>query len=598
MVQNADVQVPVLIVGGGGAGLTSSILLSRLGVPSLLVTRYPTTTGLPRGHVLNQRTMEIMTDIGVAEDILARCTPPEHMRGVGFISGLGGNGPADGHGRRLGFVEGWGAGYEDPDYIAASPCRSVNLSLLRTEPVLKQHAESYPTADVRFHHELIGLEQDDDGVTSTILDRSKDETYTVRSQYLLGADAGRTVASLAGMTMGGVQKFRKLVSMYLEVDLSQYLSEEAEDAFLIWVFNPEHPEHIQHGAVLVPQGPTRWGRQSEEWFLALSRPDVDATDIPKMVQWGREALGIPDFDPKVLGISEWFLETALADDFRKGRVFLLGDAAHRLPPSGGLGLNSAVQDAYNLCWKLAAVLDGRAGDALLNTYNTERRPVNATNIQTAVNGVNGQEEMAPSLGVSTEKSAEENWAALRMFWEDGPGTEERRHAFTQWLGTRTAEYHQHNIDFGYTYESAAIVGDGTAAPRSADAVRLYQPSSRPGHPLPHAWVERAGKRLALRSLAYDGYFALIAGEDGQAWVDAAAKVGEKLGVPLRAALVGLGKADYVDVRLAWIKQRDISREGAVLVRPDGHIAFRSMGGVAEPEDVLTSVLRQILALEP
>jgi 2,4-dichlorophenol 6-monooxygenase len=113
------------------------------------------------------------------------------------------------------------------------------------------------------------------------------------------------------MSMGDVQNFRKLVSMYLEADLSQYLT-EADDSFLIWVFNPEYPEHIQHGAVLVPQGPKQWGRHSEEWFVALSRPDVDAKDIPRMVQWAREALGIPDFDPKILGISEWFLETALA----------------------------------------------------------------------------------------------------------------------------------------------------------------------------------------------------------------------------------------------------------------------------------------------
>jgi 2,4-dichlorophenol 6-monooxygenase len=593
MTKKIDVHVPVLIVGGGGAGLTASILLSRLGVSSLLVTRYAQTTRLPRGHILNQRSMEIMTDMGVVDEIMAQATPQDNMRGVGFLSALGGGGPEDGHGRRIGFVEGWGAGYTDPDYIAASPSASVNLSLLRSEPLLKAAAETYPTADVRFHHELVGIEQDDEGVTSTVLDRDSGKTYTVRSSYVLGADAGRTVANLAGITVGGVQRFRKLVSMYFEADLSKYLG-EAEDSFLIWVFNPEYPEHIQHGAVLVPQGPKHWGRKSEEWFLALSRPDVDAKDIPKMVQWGREALGIPDFDPKILGISEWFLETALADDFRKGRVFLLGDAAHRLPPSGGLGLNSAVQDAYNLCWKLAMVLDGRAGEGLLDTYNTERRPVNATNIQTAVNGVIGQEEMAPSLDVSTEKSVEENWNALRMFWEDLPGSTERRHEFTEWLGGRTVEYHQHNVDFGYSYDSAAIISDGTPALVPVDKVRLYQPSTRPGHPLPHAWVERSGERVALRSLIHDGHFALIAGEDGQAWVEAATKLAEQLNLPLRAARVGLGKVDFVDVRMAWLKQREISRDGAILVRPDGHIAYRSITAVDDPLTTLSSVFTDIL----
>jgi 2,4-dichlorophenol 6-monooxygenase len=593
----ANIEVPVLIVGGGAAGLSASIMLSRLGVESLLVTRYPQTTNLPRGHVLNQRTMEIFADMGVAGDIIAQSTPPENMRGIGFFTALGGAGSENGHARRLGFIEGWGGGYSDPDYIAASAFASANLSLLRSEPLLKRHAETYPTAELRFHHELVDVGQDDAGVTATIVDHDSEQTYTVRSQYLLGADAGRTVANLVGMSMGGVQKFRKLVSMYVETDLSEHLPEEADDAFLIWVFNPDYPEHIQHGAVLVPQGPTQWGNRSEEWFIALSRPDVDATDIPKMVQWAREALGIPDFDPKVLGVSEWFLETALADDFRQGRVFLLGDAAHKLPPSGGLGMNSAVQDVYNLCWKLAMVIDGVAGERLLDTYNSERRPVNAANIQTAVNGVSGQEHMASCLGVSTDMSAEENWAALRLFWDDLPGAQERRHEFTQWLGTRTAEYHQHNIDFGYTYESAAVIGDGTPAPEPIDAVRIYQPGTRPGHPLPHAFVERAGERVALRSLTHDGHFALIAGEDGHAWVEAATAVAQRLGIPLRAARVGHGAVDYVDMRMAWTKQREISREGAVLVRPDGYIAYRSSGSVDDPDAVLSSVLTQMLAID-
>ncbi len=595
MTRRIDIEVPVLIVGGGGAGLTASILLSNLGVSSLLVTRYAETTRLPRGHILNQRTMEIFTDMGVAAAIQAVGTPPANMRGVGWYSGLAGGGPEDGHGRRLGFIEAWGGGYTDPDYVAASPCASANLSLLRSEPILRAHAEQLPEATIRFHHELIDLEQDAEGVTSTVLNRDTHETYTVRSAYVLGADAGRTVGELAGISMGSVQKFRKLVSLYLAVDLSHYLR-EADDAILIWVFNPEYPEHLDYGAVLVPQGPGRWGRDSEEWLLAVSRPDVDASQPDKMVQWGREALGIPEFDPKVLGVSEWHLETVLADDFRADRVFLLGDAAHRVPPSGGLGLNSAVQDAYNLCWKIAAVLAGRAGDGLLDTYTAERRPVNQRNIHAATHGAVSQVETADALGVSPESSVEENWAALRMFWEDVPGAAERRHEFNQWLGDRTVEYHQHNIDFGYTYESAAIVGDDSLAPVPLDEVRLYQPSSRPGHPLPHAWVERSGERLALRSLVHGGHFALIAGEDGQAWVAAGTKIAEQYGIPLRTARVGLGDVDLVDVRLAWRKIREISPEGAVLVRPDGYIGFRAVAAVDDPLAVLSSAFSQILDL--
>jgi 2,4-dichlorophenol 6-monooxygenase len=592
--EKIDVHVPVLIIGGGGAGLTSSILLSKLGVSSLLVTRYPETTKVPRGHILNQRSMEIFTDMGVAPEIRAKSTPPENMRGVAWYSGLAGGGPEDGHGRLLGFVEAWGAGYTDPDYTAASPEAIANLNLLHTEPLLRAHAESYPLATLRFHHELVGLEQDADGVTSTILDRDTGETYTVRSSYLLGADAGRTVGKLAGAGVTFHEQLRKLVSLHLSADLSQHFP--SDDSILTWIFNPEYPDHLDFGAVLLPLGPQRWGRHSEEWLLAVSRPDLDGSQPEKMLQWASEALGLPDLRPEVLGVSEWHLERFLLDDFRVGRVFLMGDAAHRLPPSGGLGLNSAVQDAYNLCWKLAAVLAGRAGDSLLDTYNSERRPVNKTNIETATRSVGNQIKMASSLGVSPDKSVEENWAALRLFWEDDlPRAEERRHEFNRWLGDSTLEYHQHNVDFGYIYDSAAIVGDGTPAPVSPDTVRLYQPSSRPGHPLPHAWVERSGQRLALRSLIHGGHFALIAGENGQAWVEAADKIALEREIPLRTARVGLGEVDLVDVRLAWQRNRAISPEGALLVRPDGHIAFRSIDAADDPLAVLTAAFNQILA---
>jgi 2,4-dichlorophenol 6-monooxygenase len=596
MNRKADVEVPVLVVGGGGAGLTASILLSRLGIGSLLVTRYPETTRVPRGHILNQRTMEIFTDMGVAPEILELGTPPENMRGLGWYSGLAGGGPADGHGRRIGFIDAWGAGYTDADYVAASPCPASNLSLLRIEPILKARAEQYPDARLEFHHELVDIQQDADGATSTVLNRGTGETYTVRSAYVLGADAGRTVADLVGINRENTSTTLKLTGLYMAADLSEYL-QEADDAVIIWIFNPEYPQHLGFGAALVSQGPG-WGRHSKEWVLQLAGDGWDTSNTEEMLRWGREALGIPDLDAEILGVSEWYAEGVMADRFRSNRVFLLGDAAHKVPPMGGLGLNAAVQDAYNLCWKLAMVLDGQAGEALLDTYESERRPVNQANLDTANRALAGYPGMIEAMGLSTEKSAEENWASLRLFWEDGPGAAERRHEFTQWLSGRTFEYHQHGTDYGYTYEdSTAILGDGTPPPVRIDEMRLYQPNTRPGHPLPHAWVERSGERMALRSLIHDGHFALLAGEQGHAWVDAANELAQRRGIRLRAARVGLGAVDYVDVRLAWVKQREISSSGAVLVRPDGHIAFRSMDAVEDPVGALDAVFAEILDAE-
>jgi 2,4-dichlorophenol 6-monooxygenase len=595
MSQNTDVTVPVLIVGGGGAGLTASTLLSSLGVESMLVSRYSETSILPKAHILSQRSMEIFTDAGVAPAIFAKSAPPENMTGVAWYSGLSGGGSQDGHGRRLGFVGGWGEGNADPDYLANSACRNANLPLIRLEPILKAHAERHPKATVRFGHELVDLEQDADGVTATVVDRKNGETYRVRSSYLLGADGGRTVGNLAGITTRVLSTIRKVISLHISADLSDYFDDPGP--LIRWVFNPEYPEYLNFGCVLIAMGPDHWGHWSEEWVASIpfAVDDPAAMKSETLAEMLGNALGIPGFSPTIHKVSEWWMETALADEYRADRVFLLGDAAHRHPPTGGLGLNSAIHDAYNLCWKIAAVLAGRAGDGLLDTYQVERRPVAKANLDTSADLAVHHAKIASTLGISPDKSIEENRAALRLFWEDLPGSAERRHAFSELLGVQAAEFRPQNADLGYAYDSAAIVGDGSPAVAPLDPVRLYIPSSRPGHLLPHAWVVRGGEQLAIQSLVHGGHFALIAGEDGQDWVDAADELAAKHDIPLRAVRIGLQDVDLVDVRLAWLKNRGISASGVVLVRPDGHIAFRSLGGVDDPSATLTSVFGQIMA---
>jgi 2,4-dichlorophenol 6-monooxygenase len=590
-----DLNVPVLIVGGGGAGLTASMLLSQLGVETLLVSRYPETSRLPKAHILNQRSMEIFTDIGVAPAILERSTPLDHIRYVAWYSGLSGSGPAEQHGRRLAFAEGWGGGYADPDYIAASPCPSANLPLIRLEPILKAHAESSPTATVWFFHELIDIEQDHDGVTATILDRSSSSTYRVRSSYLLGADGGRTVSELVGIPMEGVTNLRHVVNVHMSADLSGYFSDP--EPMIRWVYNPDYPEHLDYGCVLIGVGPDHWGPQSEEWVAVLPYPyeHPDTSDLTKAMKRVGESLGIPNFSPTIHNVNKWVMEGMLAQRFSQARVHLIGDAAHRHPPTGGLGLNSAIHDAYNLCWKLAAVLQGRASAALLDTYEAERRPVDQANINAAVGAAMNHDTVVNALGLSPQKTVQQNWDALRPLWDDLPDAPQRRHRLSQAVASHSFEFRQHGLDFGYTYQSAAIVADGTPEPERIDAVRIYEPSTRPGSSLPHAWVEREGQRVALGSLVHGGHFVLITGEDGIDWVDAAVKVAAERSIPLRTTRVGSGDVDHVDVRCAWLKQRGIRADGAVLVRPDRFVGYRAMEAVSDPAAALNAAFDQILA---
>src|SRR5271157_2601587 len=178
----SDLDVPVLIVGGGGAGLTASALLSQLGVETLLVNATPTTSILPKAHVLNQRTMEILTDTGAAAEIYRRGTPIEQMAATAFYAGFAGH-PDAGH--RMARLECWGAAGADTDWTAASPCLTTNLPQIRLEPILRERAEALAPGRVRFHHEVVSVEQDEAGVTSVVRDLDTDEEYIVNSKYVL-----------------------------------------------------------------------------------------------------------------------------------------------------------------------------------------------------------------------------------------------------------------------------------------------------------------------------------------------------------------------------------------------------------------------------
>ena len=204
-------QVPVLVVGGGGAGLTSSMLLSRLGVEHLLVSAQPTTSTLPKAHVLNQRAVEILDDCGACGEIRRRSTPPHQMAFTAWYSGLGGRHPDDG--RVLARQECWGAGGEDESWRAASAFPQLNLPQIRLEPVLKARAEELAPGKIRFGHELVALAQDAQGVTATILDRRAAREYQVRARYLVAADGGRTIPERVGIGYEGFDRLAVTCSL-------------------------------------------------------------------------------------------------------------------------------------------------------------------------------------------------------------------------------------------------------------------------------------------------------------------------------------------------------------------------------------------------
>lgn len=586
----ADEQVPVLIVGGGGAGLTASMLFARMGIRTLLVNAQPNTSTLPKAHVLNQRAMEIMKDCGTADAIYAVGTPPEAMSHTAFYAGLAGHPDA---GRRLFKQESWGCGGRDEGWAAASPMVSSNLPQIRLEPILQRRAEELSPGMVRFHHEVVALEHESDAVIASVTDHGTNQTYRVRADYVLACDGGRTIGSHVGISLDGVRDLARTASFYISADLSPWA--EDPDVLLRWIWCPA----IGKMLVLAPMGPHQWGAESEEWVVHINYPidDQRAFDDAAVESDLRTALGIGDHPMTIHLITRWTIGGLVADRFRSGRVFVAGDAAHRHPPTGALGLTSAMHDVHNLCWKIAYRVSGRAGEALLDTYEPERRPVDARNVQRSLENSRAYAKMNHLLGFADPTaSAEQRWKSLARLWSENPDDVEHRRRALEVMASQSQEFREHDVEYGYRHRSSAVIVDDPGLEDSnVDEFRLHVPSTRPGSPLPHAWIDDwDGHRRSTLDLVGSDHFVLIAGEDGHEWCEAAARVSGELGFPIDAYRIGHARGDLRDPRLQWQAVRGITSTGMVLVRPDRCVADREVSAVDDAYHSLSRTMRAIL----
>jgi 2-polyprenyl-6-methoxyphenol hydroxylase-like FAD-dependent oxidoreductase len=524
-------EIPVLIVGGGPVGLTASILLSHHGIRSLLVERHPGTAIHPKARGINARTMEMYRQLGIEQAIRDAGLPQDRARFIVWTRSLAGEELE----RRI-------PGRSRPENQAASPIRNALCAQDDFEPVLRKYADAAEPGELRFDTELASFEQDATGVSATLVDRSGAETR-VRAQYVIAADGAQSrIRRAVGVKMLGKEHVYESVNVLLTADLRPWTEHRPSALYFV-----EQPG--LKATFMTINGTDRWG------FLvnSLSAYGLTPADFTpeRTLDLIRLAVGVPDLPVTILGIVPWMASAIVAEEYRHGHVFLAGDAAHEMPPTGGFGLNTGVQDVQNLAWKLAGVLQGWAAPGVLDSYDAERRPVGRA---------------------ITEQSLANSISMGRL----GAG---------QAQGLARPEFlNEQGMIYGATYDSRAVVPDGTPAPSYANPVTDYTPSARPGGRAPHVWLARNGERVSTIDLIGKRFTVL---GSGRAWREAAAALAP---VPVDAFAIG---DELTDPEHQWHATYGLDEGGAVLVRPDGYVAWRSRAGVADPRKALGSAFASL-----
>lgn len=541
MNENVDVQVPVLIVGGSLVGLSASLFLGRLGVEHLLVEKHAATSTHPRGRGNNVRTMEIFRRAGVEPQIRAAASVLAENHGILQAGSLTGD------------DQEWLFKEIDPGGALArfSPSGWCLCSQNDLEPVLLDRAREQG-GDLRFSTELLSFDPDGSGVGAVLKNRETGEHTTVRADYLIAADGPRSPVreQLRIGRSGAGDLFHNVSITFRSRGLAEVLGDRR---FIVcYLTNPE-----ADGALLPVDNEREWVFHAP-WQPGRGETLEDFTD-ERCVAHIRKAVGAPDIDVEITGKAPWHAAERVADRYARGRVFLAGDSAHEMSPTGAFGSNTGIQDAHNLAWKLAAVLRGEAGPGLLDTYEAERRPVARATSERA--SARSGEHSHPGYAAPPTVGGGKRGGML-------------------------------NVALGYRYVDGAVLGIGPDRPVVPEGVRL---TGEPGSRAPHLWVRRAGERISTLDL-YERSFVLLTDAADVAWRRAAARVGERLGVRLDAFGIGTGPGGDLEPEAGadWAEAHGTSSEGAVLVRPDGFVAWRAESGVDDADKALHEVMVALL----
>ncbi len=581
----ADITTDVMIIGTGPAGSATAALLATYGVNTLIINRYRWLAQTPRAHITNQRTMEVLRDLGenVENEAYQQATEQDLMGENVFCVSLAGE--------ELGRMKSWGKHpLSRAEHYLSSPTHMNDLPQTFMEPLLFKTACSRG-AQSRMSCEYLSHVQDKDGVIVAVRDRLMDKTFTVRAKYLVGADGGNSlVAEHAGLPLEGKMGVGGSMNILFRADLSKYVAHRP--SVLYWVMQP--------GADVggIGMGLVRMIRPWNEWLIVwgydINQP-APVVDKDVATHVARQLVGDPNLEIDLISANTWTVNNMYATNMQNGRVFIMGDAAHRHPPSNGLGSNTSIQDAFNLAWKLAAVLKGHATPKLLDSYTAERAPI-AKQIVTRANQSIGEfgpifEALGMDGGVDHDK-IQRNMDGRADATENA---EKQRDALRKAMEFKKFEFDCHGVEMNQRYVSDAIQTDGQKQPAfEKDHELHYAPTTWPGARLPHVWVfDKQGKQHSTLDITGKGHFTILTGIGGEAWGEAAKSIGKTLGMDINVRVIG-PRRDYEDHTGDWARASEIGDGGCLLVRPDHHVAWRAFKASATAEKDLSSALMKIL----
>ncbi|ABS61754.1 2,4-dichlorophenol 6-monooxygenase [Parvibaculum lavamentivorans DS-1] len=553
-------RIPVLIAGAGPVGQLSALLLARQGIASRLIDRRPRPAEAPKAHAVNPRTLEICESVGVSAEGLRREGASANDAGwVRFVGTLTG-------------TEFGALPYErqDDSALADTPYPLTNIPQPKFEAALAKAIEAEPLITFTRGIACTGLVEVPDGVTAQ-LEAEDGRRDTLTCDYLIAADgAGSRLRDMLGIAMEGPEVLQHNLMIHFEADLRALT--DARPGVLYFLFQPG-----TSGVFIAYDRGRTWVLMHPHDPATEPRDSFDEARCGQLIE---AAIGTTPPALKIRHVSPWTMSAQVAECYRKGRVFLAGDAAHRFPPTGGLGLNTGAVDTQNLAWKLAAVLKGEAGEALLDTYETERRPVAQVNCEQSLTNASKLFELFGALYGRDP-------ARMQAHYEAVAANPKASAELAAAVEAQRPHFDSFNLQLGYRYASAATIGAPALQAAAGVDISDYRPCWEAGAHVPHRLVKtRSGERVSLLSLLAADRFAILAGPGGTSWREAAAATG----------LTALrGGWDFEDEAKGWTELTGLPKDGALLVRPDGHIACRFEGGTENAAALLGEALAQVLA---